>query len=61
MLNRDGTEAEPTLLTSGTLAKYAVDLKPSATAVVSPEKLPLLQLDVKVWKSLRLVLNRPRL
>ncbi|KAK7590934.1 hypothetical protein V9T40_002547 [Parthenolecanium corni] len=45
---RDGTESEPHLLTSGTITKYAVDLKPSSTAIIAPEKLPLLQLDLKV-------------
>lgn len=50
MLYRQGTEKEPTLLTSGTLARYAVDLKPSSTAIIPPEKLPLLQLDVEVCK-----------
>lgn len=50
MLYRDGTESEPTLITSGTLVRYAGDLKPSSTAIISPEKLPLLQLDLEVCK-----------
>lgn len=44
---RDGTE-KVTIVAAGGLVKYAVDLKPVNLALVLPEKVPLLQLDVDV-------------